>query len=269
VGKTQLALEYAYRYGGSYRVVWWLRAEEPATLAADYVALAESLALPADATHDHSAIIAAVKRWLERHDRWLLIFDNAPEPAAVNPYLPHSPSGQVIITSRHLGWGGAARSLSVPMLPCEAAVRFLLQRTQQADATAAMALAEVLGGLPIALAQAAGYINATGITLVGYLERWHIYRQVLMHRGNEGLDYSDTVATTWALAFQTLQDIQPAATDLLCLCAYFAPDAIPHTLLRDNREVLPERLSTVVMDDLSWDEAIAALRRYALVLCHA
>jgi hypothetical protein len=68
VGKTQLALEYAYRYGGAYRLVWWVRAEEPATLAADYAALAEPLQLPAHAASDQTETIAAVRRWLERQD---------------------------------------------------------------------------------------------------------------------------------------------------------------------------------------------------------
>jgi hypothetical protein len=46
IGKTQIALEYAYRYGAAYRLVWWVRAEEPETLAADYAALAVQLHLP-------------------------------------------------------------------------------------------------------------------------------------------------------------------------------------------------------------------------------
>jgi tetratricopeptide (TPR) repeat protein len=265
VGKTQLALEYAYRYGGAYDVVWWLRAEEPATLALDYAALAEPLALPEAALQDEPTRIAAVRRWLEHHDRWLLIFDNAPEPAAVHPYLPRSPLGQILITSRHRGWGGTARALSVPMLSRDAAVEFLLHRTQQTDAHSAAALATELGDLPIALAQAAGYITVTGITLAGYLARWRTHRQELLRRGHEGLDYPATVATTWELAFHALEETQPAATALLCLCAYLAPEAIPQALLRDNREALPEHLGAAVADDLTWDEVLAALRHYALV----
>jgi hypothetical protein len=105
VGKTQLALEYAYRYGGTYRLVWWVRAEDPATLASDYAALAAPLQLPEQAASDQPETIAAVRRWLERQEGWLLILDNAPAPAAVHDYLPRSPRGHVLITSRHVGWG--------------------------------------------------------------------------------------------------------------------------------------------------------------------
>ena len=52
IGKTQLALEYAYRYGGTYRLVWWVRAEEPEVLASDYAALAKALQLPQQAAQD-------------------------------------------------------------------------------------------------------------------------------------------------------------------------------------------------------------------------
>jgi tetratricopeptide (TPR) repeat protein len=115
------------------------------------------------------------------------------------------------------------------------------------------------------LAQAAGYLDATGITLAGYLARWRTHRAELLRRGHEGLDYPDTVATTWEVAFEALQAREPAAADLLCLCAYLAPEAIPPGLLRDSSEVLPGRLAAAVADDLTWDGVIAALRRYALV----
>ena len=106
--------------------------------------------------------------------------------------------GQVLITSRYLGWGGTARSISVQTFPRDASVRFLLDRTQQADADAATALAAEVGDLPIALAQVAAYIDATGITLAGYLSRWRTHQAELMRRGHEGLDYP---STTWGCIY--------------------------------------------------------------------
>jgi hypothetical protein len=61
VGKTQVALEYAYRYASAFRVIWWLRAEAPAMLAADYATLAERLLLPAGAAAEPGAQVAAVQ----------------------------------------------------------------------------------------------------------------------------------------------------------------------------------------------------------------
>ena len=87
-------------------------------------------------------------------------------PAAVHDYLPRSPYGHIVITSRHFGWGRTAKSLTVPVLPRQEAVQLLLEVTQQSDAETARAIAETLGDLPLAVAQAAAYIEATGLSLV-------------------------------------------------------------------------------------------------------
>ena len=77
IGKTQLALEYAWRHAGDFDLVWWLRAEQPATLLEDYAALARPLELPEAGGQELAAVAAAVRQSLARRDRWLLVFDNA------------------------------------------------------------------------------------------------------------------------------------------------------------------------------------------------
>jgi TIR domain len=79
-GKTSVAVEYAYRHRAGFDVVWWVRAEEPATLVGDYAGLAAEVELeqPGQANQQRTAV--AVRRWLEDHDRWLLILDNADDP---------------------------------------------------------------------------------------------------------------------------------------------------------------------------------------------
>jgi tetratricopeptide (TPR) repeat protein len=265
IGKTQLALEYAYRYGGRYCLVWWVRAEEPATLASDYAALAEPLNLEEKAAQEQRETITAVRQWLEHHEGWLLILDNAPEPAAIQAYLPRATHGRIIITSRHFGWGGTARALTIPVLPREGAVKLLLDVTQQSDGETAGAIAQTLGDLPLALAQAAAYIDAIGLSLTGYLQRLKTQLEEYLNRGQGSPDYPKTVATTWTMAFEALQEAQPAALSLLKLCAFFAPDDIPEALVREAVSALPEPLGAVVTDDLQWDDALVALRHYALI----
>src|SRR2546421_7704168 len=103
VGKTEIATEYAYRYAEEYRLVWWLRSEESAALAADYAGLYGKLGLrPAD-TNDQRYMNDAVLRWLEGNDGWLLIFDNAVKADDVRDYVPQSGDGHVLITSRNPG----------------------------------------------------------------------------------------------------------------------------------------------------------------------
>jgi hypothetical protein len=169
VGKSQLALEYAYRWQADYDRVWWVRAEQPATLLADYAALATELGLPERDDPDQDVAVAAVRGWLERNQRWLLVFDNAEEGAAVRPVLPRGGGGGVVITSRNPAWRREASAIPVDVLSRDEAVAFLLERTGQHDPQAAEELADAIGELPLALEQAGAYIDEQGGTLSGYV----------------------------------------------------------------------------------------------------
>jgi hypothetical protein len=162
--------------------------------------------------------------------------------------------------------GGTARSITVPVLPRADAVKLIIEVTQQSDSDAAAAIAETLGDLPLALAQAAAYIEASSLSLSFYLQllKTHL-DEGLLSRGKASPDYPDTVATTWKLAFKAIEESQPAAISLLKLCAFFAPDNIPYALLRDDTSVLPGFLGEIATDDLKWADALFALRRYALI----
>ena len=252
VGKTQLAVEYAYRHAADYDVVWWVRAEEPATLAADYASLAGPLDLPQKDEPDQRVVVEAVRRWLGQNAGWLLVFDNARDPTEVRGYLPQAATGHVLITSRNPVWRGVASLLTVQVMERPESVDFLLKRTWQADEEAADALAEALGDLPLALEQAGAYIEATGGSLAGYLDLFCHCQRELLRRGKPSTDYPDTVATTWEISFRQVQQASPAGAALLNLCAFLSPDDIPRVLFSEA-------------DPLTFDEAVAALRRYSLV----
>jgi tetratricopeptide (TPR) repeat protein len=262
VGKTQLAIEYAYRYRAEYPLVWWVRAEEPAALAGDYAAMAAALDLPQKEAREQAVVIEAVRRWLEANTGWLLVFDNAGEPPDIRDYLPRSAGGHVIITSRNPAWGAVARPLGVQVFERPTSVEFLLKRTGQADREAAGKLAEALGDLPLALEQAAAYIDETGESVSGYLRMFRERRAELLKRPSPSSDA--TVAATWELSFQQVERCSPPAAALLNLCAFLAPDDIPLDVLQQAPE-LPEALAKAAADAVQFDDAIAALRRFSLV----
>ncbi len=267
VGKTQLALEYAYRHAEDYQAIWWVRAEEPTQLAAEYAALASPLDLPEKAAVDQSAAVDAVRRWLERSRGWLLVLDNVPGPGAVVDYLPRAGAGHVLITSRDQNWGSIAASVSVPVLPQQEAVALLEERTGWTGPDVG-ALAEELGHLPLALEQAAAYAAATGCTVTTYLDLFRSRRQALLQRAKPPEGYQGTVSSTWSLSMAEAAAECPAAAGLLALCAYLAPDAIPLLLVREGAEHLPEPLAEAARDPLLLHDAVAALRHYSLVSVH-
>jgi hypothetical protein len=201
---------------------------------------------------------------------WLLIFDNATDMASVGAFLPPAGPGRVLITSQNPNWPGAV--LDVPVLDPDVAVGFLAGRTGDPDRQAARELADLLGGLPLALEGAAVYLQAIGGTVAGYLAWFRQRRAGLLARG-EPAGYDKTVASTWALAFDRLQRTGPGAVGLLRLLAFCAPEAVPLELLLQPRPGLAGRLgdqvapvlASLIEDPLAAGDAIRALRRYSLV----
>ena len=269
VGKTQLALEHVYRHAADYERVWWIRSGDAATCTADFIALAAVLRLPEVVDPEQKGpsdvVIAAVRRWLEQHDAWLLIFDNAPEPEAVRDYFPRGGSGHIIVTSRNPTWQGTATEFPVAVFDREESVAYMLATARQDDEAAATTLAETLGDLPLALAQAAAYVSAAGISLSGYLDRFQKKRAELWKNERAPAEYGETVTTTWAVAMQKLVQEVPTAAAVLNLCAFLAPDDIPRSLLTEHPAALPEELATLAADSLLLDRAVMALRQYALL----
>ena len=266
-GKTSVAVEYAHRHLGEVGVGWQLPAENPAVLAAGFGELAAQLGA-AEGT-DPVAVVHGVLAACPVP--WLLVFDNAPDRASVAGCVPPAGPGQVLITSRNQIWP-RSQALEVPMLDSQVAAEFLVSRTGDADRQAALELAGELGGLPLALEQAAAYVQATVESLAGYLSLFRRRRADMLGRG-EPIGYPGTVATTWRLAFEELQDSAPGAAGLLRLLAFCAPEAIPLRLILEPRpglaahlgeEVAPV-LGPLLEDELAAGDAIAALRRYSLI----
>lgn len=267
VGKTQLANEYAHRHRGDYALVWWLRAEQTATLAGDYAGLAPHLGIAAPANAPVPEVCRAVKAALEQSDGWLLIFDNAEGPETLKDYLPQDVRGHVLVTSRNPNFRAVAKPLAVEVWPKREAVEFLLKRTERKGKEAreaAARLAEELGYLPLALEQAGAYMDETALGFNDYITRFRAHRRELLALGKPYSDSDRTVATTWDISFQRLRETHPAAADLFNLCAFFAPDDIPLDIIEEGVEFLPPALAEALKDQLKLDQAIATLRKHAL-----
>jgi tetratricopeptide (TPR) repeat protein len=266
VGKTQTVLAYLDHHQRAYQVIWWVRAEQSATLTQDLARLAGPLGLPERADPDQTVVVGAVRRWLTGHRGWLLVLDNATTEHALADVLPSQPlRGQVLLTSRNPMWPDATPVYVHPWTTTES-LAFLhssMPAAQRTDEAGMAALALELGHLPIALEQASAYLHAAPRPLGEYLEllrlepgRW------LDTRGLA--DDERTVAKTWAAALDELRRTK-GAEELLTLCAFLAPDDIPQELLTEGQGALPEPLKAVAGDAGTLDQAVIALRRYSFV----
>jgi hypothetical protein len=166
VGKTTIALEYAWQYAGDYDLVAWLRAEDRATLAWDCGRMATHIGIAATDLNDAKA---SFRQWLAINDRWLIVFDNAVDLAAVRECLPPDISGHVVITSRNRGWAELAVEQDVGRLSADYAADMLRQLTGDTDAAAAAELADLLECLPLALHDAAAAVKEQRTSLRSYI----------------------------------------------------------------------------------------------------
>ena len=268
-GKTSVAVEYAHRHLAEVAIAWQVRAEDPAALRAEFGELAAQLGAR-DLADVRDPVVSVHAVLAHFPAKWLLIFDNATDMASVAAFLPPAGPGRVLVTSQNPHWPG--HSLEIPILDRDVAAGFLVNRTGDVDRRSAVELADQLGGLPLALEQAAAYMKATAKTLASYRDLFRQRPPDMLGRG-EPTGYSKTVATTWTLAFERLQQAKPGAVGLLRLLAFCAPEAIPLTVLLHPRPGLDGQLEPEIdtilkplLDDpLAADDAIAALRRYSLI----
>jgi tetratricopeptide (TPR) repeat protein len=276
IGKTQVALEYAYRYRQEYRAIFWVKADTRENLLADFLAIASLLQLPEQSAEDRTVTAAAVKHWFQSHERWLLILDNADDLMLVREFLPPGYQGHVLLTTRTQVLGGLAYGVQVEEMNQDIGTLFLLRRAgllppgasifdkTTADALLAQTFVQEVGGLPLALDQAAAYIEETASSLQEYLDLYHSSRLALLQRrGGLTTDHPESVATTWALAFTRIESSDPVAVDLLRLCAFLNPDAIPEELLFAGLQQLAGPMSEI--HQLRFNEAIGSLLRFSLV----
>lgn len=278
IGKTQLALEYAYRYARDYQAVLWASAESSESLLSSYVALAHTLRLPEQDAKEQEQAVQAVKRWLQTHRDWLLILDNADELEALSSFVPPVLGGHLLLTTRASATGRLARRIELSFLTLGQGALFLLRRSgllapdasleqaSQKEQALAVQLSMQLGGLPLALDQAGAYLEETGIGLAEYGQLYEQYQSdLLQRRGELASDHPLSVAATWLVSFQRVEARNPAAADLLRLLAWLSPDAIAEEILETGASYLGPVLAPVAVNGLLRNQAIEAGRAYSLV----
>ncbi len=262
IGKSALALEYAYQHLTEYSAVWWIDASNELTTAESFRQFAEAVRIPTDGVED-PVIRDRVVDHLQQRQQWLAIFDNAEDKNSVDRWLPPLGNGVILITSRSpANW---ARPIWIGRLSNEAIAQWLLDATTPADQApaidqvqAANHLAEQIDGLALAAAQAVAFIAYTGASLADYTALYLAEHDQMLAAGKMPEDHPDSVATTISVATANLSEAGHGhAVRLLDIIAYFAPDRIPRDLFT------AEALGGKRQADI--ELAIGHLRNYGLI----
>jgi tetratricopeptide (TPR) repeat protein len=264
VGKTQLAIEYVYKFAHEYDLICWLPAHDLTQVRSSLVELGNAMELPenSNVTRAVTAVLDALStRAVYR--RWLLVFDNADNPEDLQPYLPY-PTGHVLVTSRNADWSELAKPFVIDVFTRPESIDCLRQRVPTISDEDANKLAERLGDLPLALDTAGAWQAATGMPVSEYLRLFEDQFLRLTEFPPPG-DYPTPVGATYALTLDRLREQAPGAAQLLDVCAFFGPEPISVNLLWDGRQAdLPAPLAETLRDEIQLRRALQDIGRYAL-----
>ena len=257
VGKTQVALEFAYTVRARWPgySIFWVPAVSAESFEQSYRDIATECSIVLDPSEKDSKKV--VQRYLSSASagRWLLIVDNCDdekvlfgipgEQEGVTDYLPRSENGLTLFTTRHREQAvslAGSEIVEIQELDQTEAKTFLTKSLAQKDLLSdhmgTIALLQELAFLPLAIAQAAAYLNAMQISIGEYLSLLRSTEQdmvsLLSREFRDDTRYTNSknaVAATWLISFDQMRRSDPVAADLLSFMSCVENKAIPWSML--------------------------------------
>jgi tetratricopeptide (TPR) repeat protein len=271
-GKSTLALEFAYRALAHRSLVFWVPAISQESFERAYRDIGVRLRIPG-VSDDDADIKKLVKDALSSRSlgKWLMIVDNAddsavllgtananPTPASLKDCLPHSDSGTILFTTRNRKVAGDLMLSNVlelsDMSKAEASqllARWLAKQALLDDRTAVDQLLKLLTYLPLAIVQAAAFINNNDITISGYVSLFQqsgAEVELFNEQFEDPLKYremNNTVARTWHISFDHLHRHDQLATHYLSFMACINRTDIPQSLLPSGDSTLVQQVKAL------------------------
>ena len=267
IGKTQIALEYAFRNKADYDCVFWIHGEDRTSFVTDLANIALEAKCVAVKDDNPETLAHQVLKWLRQRGGWLVILDNLDDVAVVRDLLPMSEcGGHVLATTRN------SNAKSIPMEGLEIAemeepeaVELLLQLSEySSDAQTIVEAKQIvceLGRLPLAIDQSAAFIRMSNF--MTFLDGFQLNLSQLLKKRSEGPSlYPDSLFTTWTLS---LTRLSPNATQLVQIFALLNPDEILIEFLQAGLEELKSGLRTLIENKFTFIQAVSELRSLSLI----
>jgi len=240
VGKTQIALEYAYRFRAAYSHLFWIKSETEFELRQSFTALVQSMSIKKG---DEGGLkdVELAQKWLEMSDgRWLLVFDNVQQVSLLRRYWPRSVKGNIVITSQRASFDEfTTKNFRIRPLTVEEGRTLILRQMHLEDGdetTRARAeeLSEELGGSPLAITHYTGFCVTSHLSLTEVLRSFQqtsLAADIWSCDSNaSAMQYERTLSTVWDT---TLDSLSESERDLLDMLAFLNPDCVPEDFLKN------------------------------------
>ena len=284
MGKTDLAIEYAFSRRDKFGAVFWLEAAGMSQLAADFGKIPSQLGLESVAEcQDLDASIELAKAWLantynsrgedgKEYDNcsWLLIFNNADELNVVADYIPHTGNGAVLITSRdpaaqtHFLSHGSG--LDLKPLQIKEAAGLLSRLVSDVDASAdnangddetdaSLDIARRFDGLPLAIIQTAGYIRRRQLSMREFVKQYGTDARYQKVHDSATASQQHRYGRTLATAFN-FDGLNTGSLRLLRLLSFLSPDRVQEEIFVNSAGPMDterDQLPADMFDDARFD----------------
>jgi len=273
VGKTQTALEYAYRYASEYHdAIWWVNADSDIVAFSDVLDFAETFGIIPEGIDEarklsHKQLGERLRPWFAGHHSWLFIFDNVETKEVTKPYTKAMQTGHILITTRDREFK-QGKSLDIDLFTPKEAADFMHTRLFECmdlieERTALDKLIERLDYFPLALEQSAAYIDRTQVSCQKYLSLLENQGlESLLKRLGKPTNYHSAVPETITL---TLDRLSKGAKQLLFICSYMSPDRIPIAFFERQCGKFPQPLCEDLADPYKAIEIVTELINYSIV----
>ncbi|KAK3946626.1 P-loop containing nucleoside triphosphate hydrolase protein, partial [Pseudoneurospora amorphoporcata] len=294
IGKTQLAVNFARQYQAAFSAIFWLDGTSEDSLKQSFASCAkripkdqipENIRSPKTGNEvDLNDIVEHVQEWLAKDGNvdWLLIFDNVdldytqgeiPGAYDIRKYYLRSDHGAVLITSRlsKLAQLGESKRIKPADLDLSKKIFEKWYRKElMMDDDAKELLDSKLGGLPLALAQAAAYIGEADIPIAKYIDLYEKqWDKLLQNTDSDLLDYGNrSVWTTWMISFNAIETKDKNAGNLLRLWAFLDNREMWHSLLqaaKNDQEQWPKWLCDIACNEVKFLNIATLLLRYSMI----